>query len=66
MILNSIGKHITGIIDPVLASGAETKQYSDSKISLAVNDLIRKIYLNTANLTNLQIDMITRLCGCLC
>ena len=36
-------KHITGLIDPVSASGAVTKQYSDAKLSLAVNELIRKI-----------------------
>ena len=55
------GKHITGLIDPVLPSGAVTKQYSDGKLSLAVNELIKKIYLNTASLTNLQTDMISRI-----
>ena len=54
-------KHITGLIDPVSASGAVTKQYSDSKLALAVNELIRKIYLNTASLSNLQTDLISRI-----
>ena len=54
-------KHITGLIDPVSPSGAVTKQYSDSKLALAVNELIRKIYLNTASLSNLQADMISRI-----
>ena len=54
-------KQITGLIDPVSASGAVTKQYSDSKLALAVNELIRKIYLNTASLSNLQTDMISRI-----
>ena len=54
-------KHITGLIDPELPSGAVTKQYSDSKLALAVNELIRKIYLNTASLSNLQTDMISRI-----
>ena len=54
-------KHITGLIDPVLPSGAVTKQYSDSKLALDVNELIRKIYLNTASLSNLQTDMISRI-----
>ena len=31
------------------------------KLATAVNELIRKIYLNTANLSNLQTDMISRL-----
>ena len=35
-------KQITGLIDPVSASGAVTKQYSDSKLALAVNELIEK------------------------
>ena len=55
------GKHITGLIDPELPSGAVTKQYSDGKLSLAVSELIRKIYLNTASLSNLQTDMISRI-----
>ena len=54
-------KHITGLIDPVIPSGAVTKQYSDSKLALAVSELIRKIYLNTASLSNLQTDMISRI-----
>ena len=54
-------KHITGLIDPVSPSGAVTKQYSDSKLALAVNELIRKIYFNTASLFNLQTDMISRI-----
>ena len=54
-------KHITGLIDPVSASGAVTKRYSDAKLALAVNDLIRKIYLNTASVSNLQADMISRI-----
>ena len=54
-------KHITGLIDPVSPSGAVTKQYSDSKLALAENELIRKINLNTASLSNLQTDMISRI-----
>ena len=54
-------KHITGLIDPVSPRGAVTKQYSDSKLALAVNELIRKIYLNTASLSNSQTDMISRI-----
>ena len=54
-------KHITGLIDPVVPSGAVTKQYSDGKLALAVNELIRKIYLNTASLSNSQTDMISRI-----
>ena len=54
-------KHITGLIDPVSPSGAVTKQYSDGKLALAVNELIKKIYLNTASLSNLQSDMISRI-----
>ena len=38
-----------------------TKQYSDGKLALAVNEVIRKIYLNTASLSNLQTDMISRI-----
>ena len=54
-------KHITGLIDPVSPSDAVTKQYSDSKLALAVSELMRKIYLNTASLSNLQTDMISRI-----
>ena len=54
-------KHVTGLIDPVLPSSAVTKQYSDSKLTLAVNELLRKIYLNTASLSILQTDMISRI-----
>ena len=54
-------KHITGLIDPVSPSGAVTKQYCDAKLALAVNELIRKIYLNTASLSYLQADMISRI-----
>ena len=54
-------KHITGLIDPVMPSGAVTKQYSDSKLALAVNELVRKIYFNTASLSNLQTDLISRI-----
>ena len=54
-------KRITGLIDPVSPSGAVTKQYSDSKLALAVNELIRKIYLNAASLSNLQTDLISRI-----
>ena len=54
-------KHLTGLIDPDSPSGADTEQYSDSKLALAVNDLIRKIYLNTASLSNLQTDLISRI-----
>ena len=54
-------KHITGLFDPESPSGTVTKQYSDSKLALAVNELIRKIYLNTASLSNLQTDIISRI-----
>ena len=54
-------KHMTDLLDPVISSGAVTKQYSDSKLALAVNELIRKIYLNTASLSNLQTDLISRI-----
>ena len=54
-------KHLTGLIDPVSPSDAVTKQYSDSKLTLAVNELIREIYLNTASFSNLQTDMISRI-----
>ena len=53
-------KHTTGLIDLELPSGADTKQYSDSKLALAVNELIGKIHLNTASLSNLQTDLISR------
>ena len=52
-------KHITGLIDPESPSGAVTEQYSDGKLALAVSELIKKNYLNTASLSNLQTDMIT-------
>ena len=54
-------KHITGLIDPVSPSDAVTRQYSNSKLAIAVNELIRKIYLNTDSLSNLQTDMISRI-----
>ena len=54
-------RHITGLIDPVVPSGAVTKQYSDRKLALAVNELVKKNYLNTASLSNLQSDMISRI-----
>ena len=54
-------KHITGLIDPVLPSGAVTKQYSDAKLALAVNEFMKTIYLNTSSLFNLQTDMIARI-----
>ena len=43
-------KHITGLIDLILLSSAGIEQYSDLKLALAVNELINKIYLNTASL----------------
>ena len=54
-------KHITGLIDPESSSSAITKQYSDSKLALAVNELTRKVYLNTASLSNSQTDLISRI-----
>ena len=54
-------KHITSLIDPALPGDAVTKHYFDSKLALAVNELITKIYLNTASLSNLQTDMISRI-----
>ena len=53
--------HITGLTDPELPSGAVTKQYSDGKLALAVNELLKKIYLNTASLSLLQTDVISRI-----
>ena len=55
IVLNN--KHLTGLDDPVASSDAVNKEYVDSKLALAVNELIRKIYLNAASLTNLQTDM---------
>ena len=37
-------KHITGLIDPELPSDAVTKQYSDSKLALAVYELTKKLF----------------------
>ena len=54
-------KQVIRQIYPVLPSGAVTKHYFDSKLALAVNKLIRKNYLNTASLSKLQTDMISRL-----
>ena len=59
IVLNN--KHVTGLNDPVSSSDAVSKAYSDSKLALAVNDLIRKIYLNAASLENLQTDMLSRI-----
>ena len=42
-----------------MPSGAVTKQYCDLKLTLAVNELIRKIYLNTAGLSTLQTDLLS-------
>ena len=41
-----------------MQSGAVTKQYSDAKLALVVNELMRKIYLITTSLSNLRADMI--------
>ena len=37
-------KHITGLIDPVVPSGAVTKQHSEGEIALAVNELMKKLF----------------------
>ena len=54
-------KHVTGLNDPVSSSVAFTRAYADSKLALAFNELIRKIYLNTASLANLQTYMFSRI-----
>ena len=54
-------KQVTGLNGPVSSSDAVNKEYADSKLALAVNELIRKIYLNAASLTNLQTDMLSRI-----
>ena len=59
IVLNN--KHVTGLNQPVSSLDAVNKEYADSKLALAVNELIRKIYLNTASLTNLQTDMLSRI-----
>ena len=40
---------------------AVDKEYADSKLALAVNELIGKIHLNAASLTNLQTNMLSRI-----
>ena len=35
-------KHVSGLNDPVSSSDAVNKEYADSKLALAVNELIRK------------------------
>ena len=52
---------MTGLNDPVASSDAVNKEYVDSKLALAVNELIRKIYSNAASLRNLQTDMLSRI-----
>ena len=59
IVLNN--KHVTGLNDPVSSSDAVNKEYADSKLASAVNELIRKIYFNAASLTNLQTDMFSRI-----
>ena len=54
-------KHVTGLNQPVSSLDAVNKEHADSKLALAVNELIRIIYLNTASLTNLQTDMLSRI-----
>ena len=53
-------KHLTGLKEPVSSLDAVNKEYADSKLALAVNELIRKIYLNADSLSNLQTDMLSR------
>ena len=59
IVLNN--KHVIGLNDPVKPSDAANKEYVDSKLALAVDELIRKIYLDAASLTNLQTDMLSRI-----
>ena len=59
IVLNN--KHVTGLNEPVASLDAVNKEYADSKLALAVNELIRKIYLNTDSLTNLQTNMLSRI-----
>ena len=59
IVLNN--KHVGGLNDLVSSSDAVNKKYPDSKISLTVNELIRKIYLNADILTNLQTNMLSRI-----
>ena len=54
-------KHLSGLIDPVSPRDAVNKEYSDGKLSLAVNDLIKKIDLNTGGLSNLRTDLLSRI-----
>ena len=59
IILNN--KHVTGLNDPVSSSNAVNKEYADSKLALAVNELTRKINSNADSLTNLQTNMLSRI-----
>ena len=59
IVLNN--KHVSGLYDPVSSSVAVNKEYADSKLALAVNELIRKIYLHADSLTNLQTNMLSRI-----
>ena len=59
-ILNSVINTSRVYMDPVLPSGIVTKNYPDSKLALAVNELDKKTWLNTACLSNLQTGMISR------
>ena len=54
-------KHVTGLNDPVSSSDAVNKEYADSKLALAVNELIRKIYLYADSLKNLQTNMLSHI-----
>ena len=54
-------KHLTGLNDPVSSSDAVNKEYAESKLALAVNELIRKIYLNADSLRNSQTNTLTHI-----
>ena len=50
IVLNN--EHATGMNYHVSSSNAVSKAYADSKLALAVTELIRKIYLKAASLAN--------------
>ena len=52
---------MTGLNEPVSSLDAVNKEYADSKLTLAENELIRKIDINTASLTNFQTDLLSRI-----
>ena len=53
--------HVASLNEPLSSLDAVNKEYADSKLALAVDELIRKIYLNATSLTNSQTDMLSRI-----